>query len=315
MYLFPKWQNTSISRRFQIFPYIAKEPNSSSLNGFLWDMWEIFEETLLFKSIVRTTRYNEGREMIKNYSADVFLAALVYTNQTTNMEFSQPYFRNWYHLYFKLPEGKPATYLHFVAFSGTLWLQMSLFFVFLAISLYLSCVLLSKTARGLEAVLSLPTYFLGVVSAFFNTGYDLRLRSWSGRLQILLALFFGVLCYYALSASLVASLAVLDRPLPFQRIADIASQGSYSLCIRNVTFVYDNFTSEDRSLLPAWRRIVNTDRCPKDMQKWETIPESICTGQVVVLENRIIMAWALHRAQCPVTILPQRLVNFRCLFH
>lgn len=48
------------------------------------------------RSKVRTTLYNEGREMIKNYSADVFLAALVYTNQTTQIEFSQPYFHNWY---------------------------------------------------------------------------------------------------------------------------------------------------------------------------------------------------------------------------
>ncbi|XP_066246425.1 uncharacterized protein [Euwallacea similis] len=286
--------------------YLIIDSNTSYLKGFLGDIWNILEEVLGFRSNITKVRFDNGRDMIKRREADVFLAALVYTKNTTKMRFSQPFIRTWYHLYFKLPEEKPADYLHFKAINLKLWIYILSLFVLITICLWITTFIISKTVPGLERFSSISTYFLGVISAFFNTGYDLRLRSFTARLLILLTLIFGVFCYYALSASLVASLAVMDRKMPFTALNQLADQQIFSLCLRNITFVYDNFTNLNHELLPQWVNVVNTEYCPRDMVNWKTISGAICQDNVAVLENRIIMAWALQNVECEIAMLPQR---------
>ncbi|XP_066149687.1 uncharacterized protein [Euwallacea fornicatus] len=259
-----------------------------------------------YRSNITKVYFDNGRDMIKRREADVFLAALVYTKNTTKMRFSQPFIRTWYHLYFKLPEGKPADYLHFKAINLKLWIYILSLFALITVCLWITTFTLNKTVPGLDRLSSIFTYFLGVISAFLNTGYDLRLRSFTARLLILLALIFGVLCYYALSASLVASLAVMDRKMPFTDLTQLRNQKTFSLCLRNITFVYDNFTDLNRKLLPQWVNVANTEYCPRDMVNWKTISAAICQDNVAVLENRIIMAWALQNVECEVAMLPQR---------
>ncbi|CAG9766757.1 unnamed protein product [Ceutorhynchus assimilis] len=244
--------------------------------------------------------------MVKNGEADVFLGSTVYTDQTTNMHFSHPYFQTWYHLYFKVPEGRPARYLHFKAFSDRMWLLLLGFYSFLTFMLWLTCFILKKFVPRVEILLSVPTYFLGVMAAFFNTGHDLNLRSCSARLQLISALFFGLICYSLLSASLVANLTTLDRPKPISSLDDVWQQDTYALCMRNITFLYDQFVNKNRTILPKYKNNLNTKKCPRNMLVWESIPASICKSNVIILENMIIMGLALPHVRCQLTMLPKR---------
>lgn len=138
--------------------------------------------------------------------------------------------------------------------------MLFMFFALATLSLWSTCLILRKLVPKAEVLLSIPTYFMGLISTFLNTGkviftirvkyilnnfniagYDLKLRSCAARLQVFTALIFGVLCYYALSASLVANL-VLENPLPFATLEEVAHQSTYALCLRTISFVYDNFT-------------------------------------------------------------------------
>ncbi|KAF7263070.1 hypothetical protein GWI33_003646 [Rhynchophorus ferrugineus] len=287
-------------------PYINSDSIKNELSGFLGELWNIIQDMLQFQTKFKRVEYTHGLTAIEQNEADVFLASVVYKTTLNNVTFSHPYFNVWYNLYFKLPEGKPPTYLHFTVFSTDLWIKILCVFLLITLLLWFSCKALGKVMKNSEVVLSLPTCFLGIISAFANTGFDLKLRSNSTRMQMFYALFFGSLCYYALCASLVARLAVLVRTPPFSDLYEVSSKNAHTLCLRNNSFVYNNFTDTNKTILPRWKGLLNTDECP-NMLRWQNIPEVICRSNFLVLENRILMSLVLNeRLFCTVSWLPQK---------
>lgn len=81
--------------------------------GFLGDIWNILQEelnftwvtkypnktkikTFIFRSTIQSIDYDDGLDMINNKEADILLAAAVANSMRKNVEFSQPYFYNWW---------------------------------------------------------------------------------------------------------------------------------------------------------------------------------------------------------------------------
>ncbi|KAJ8968651.1 hypothetical protein NQ314_002192, partial [Rhamnusium bicolor] len=121
--------------------------------------------------------------------------------------------------------------------------------------------------------------------------FDLKLRSYSGRIQVITALIFGVVLYSAMNAVLVAQLAVFDTPYPFQSLRDIAKKRTHSLCLRSNSFVYNNFTFQNgiKEIIPLWKGILNNEDC-LDINHQENIPKIICNNKIIILENRVVMS-------------------------
>lgn len=70
----------------------------------------------------------------------------------------------------------------------------------------------------------------------------MKLKSYSGRIQIIFALLFGVMLFSAMNALLVAKLAIFETKLPFASLEDVQQLKTHSMCLRTNSFVYNNFT-------------------------------------------------------------------------
>lgn len=75
-----------------------------------------------------------------------------------------------------------------------------------------------------------------------TSGSDVKVKSYAGRFQIILALVFGVLLYSSMNAVLVSKLAIFEVALPFKSLEDVKTKRTHSLCLRTNSFVYNNFT-------------------------------------------------------------------------
>ncbi|XP_023310145.1 uncharacterized protein LOC111691474 [Anoplophora glabripennis] len=232
--------------------------------------------------------------------ADVMLAAVVYKEGLMNVYYSHPYFYNWYHLYLKSPENRPSSVLYSTIFFSKLTLFSLLVFCLLTMSIWMTSWYLNSTFK-IERRLSIPTCFLGVMSGYINQGFDLKLRTYSGRLQATTALMFGLMLYYAMNAALVAKIAAFEAYYPFESLPDIVNRKTLSLCLRTSSFVYNNFTDGNRNILPQWQRIANNERC-LDIEIPLNIPKIICNDNVVVLESKVVMGSLSMMAKYSCTI-------------
>lgn len=135
-----------------------------------------------------------------------------------------------------MPKARASSLSYIKTFDTKLWFTTLGVFTVLAITLWTTTKLLK------ERTISVPSCFLGVISGVINQGFDLKLFSYSGRIQVMCALILGVVLYSAMNAVLVAQLAVFDISFPFKSVDDIADRSTHSLCLRSNSFVYNNFT-------------------------------------------------------------------------
>ncbi|KAJ8917228.1 hypothetical protein NQ315_012720 [Exocentrus adspersus] len=271
----------------KMMPYVTFNKSSQTLGGYLGDIWAIVQDRYKFRYVVESVEYDRALEMVESAQADILLAAVVYKENLKNIYYSHPYFYNWYQLYLKSPKGRPLSSLYLKTFDAKLWIFSCLVFVLLTTTVWCTNKLLNA-AYDLEPRISVPSCFLGIVSGFINQGFDLKLRSYSGRLQVMVALMFGVVLYFALNAALVAKIAIFEAPYPFNSLQDVSRKSFLSLCLRTGSFVYNNFTDENKEILPEWQGVLNNNNCP-DINDPSNIQKIICNDNVVVLENKVIM--------------------------
>nr|XP_015840733.1 PREDICTED: uncharacterized protein LOC103315225 [Tribolium castaneum] len=121
-------------------------------------------------------------------------------------------------------------------------------------------------------------------------------------MQVMFALILGVVLYSAMNAVLVAQLAVFDIPFPFKSLDDIANKRTHSLCLRSNSFVYNNFTNQNREIFPRWRGILNVRNC-LDITSQENLSAILCNEDLVILENRAVMEMILKNYDLPCEIM------------
>ncbi|XP_060526908.1 uncharacterized protein LOC132702344 [Cylas formicarius] len=287
----------------RMLPY-ASLGEGDQIGGFLGDLWEIMHHSLGFNYTARAIDYDDGLAEIENDEVDVFLTAAVY-KEGLDVHYPQPYFLNWYHLYTKCPQGKPSSMSYLTVFCPKLWFATVYNFLAMGSILWLMCECLKKV-RLQSRTVSPPSCFLATISGFLGQCYEVPVSAHSARLLLFTSALVGYIIYVAINATLVARLAVLDVEWPFKDIEEIAAKKTHHLCVRNNSFVYNNFTDPDQNLLPKWQGIVNGPRC-LDIGNKNNIVKVICDDDVVVLESVVMMAAVLRKElPCCVSHLPTR---------
>ncbi|GJQ82948.1 hypothetical protein Trydic_g5948 [Trypoxylus dichotomus] len=294
-----------------MLPYITSSNYSRKLGGYLGDIWHIIEKRLGFKNDITSVNYDTGVELMINKKADIMLAAAIEKPGQVNIQYSQPYFYNWYHLYIKQPEPKASSNSYIRIFKLNLWIAAISLILIMTITLWFSARCAHRVDRK-QSRLSIITCMMVVCSGFLNQGVEVRITTYSARTQIFLGLVIGFLLYSAMNAVLVARLASFEVQLPFKDLNDIMHKKTHSLCLRTNSFVfnnfvYSNFTNDNKILLPEWHGILNGPGC-LDINNQTNLAKILCNDGVIFLENRVVMATIIktYDLPCTITFPPQK---------
>ncbi|XKL67962.1 hypothetical protein PGB90_003453 [Kerria lacca] len=323
-----------------IFPYLSVEENETIIiSGYMGELWSIIENALYFKNNFIKTRFDEGKQLLMNGSADVMLLPSVVTNTDVDeFEVSVPVAKSWYELYTKR-KGDGATSVSYVeTWNSSLWLAFLSTIVTLSIILWI--MLKTRTKYGLDdhkttnfqtnisrkkkqmlcnnqnttlletRSITLWTCFLivlGTITNQGNLGFNINTKSTSLRIIMLVVLFFGLLMLNSYSAVLVSRLAVEKDDILFLTLKSIIDKNTHVLCIRESSYAYLMFKENERDteLMPIWRSIINQHPC-ENTTSVADIATVLCEDDTVVLETPHIIASIFESPKCLITRMPGR---------
>ncbi|XP_017787236.1 PREDICTED: uncharacterized protein LOC108569960 [Nicrophorus vespilloides] len=291
-----------------MLPYITSCNDSDvRLGGFLGDIWHTVKDRLHFNHSVQSVDYDTGIKLMTQRKADVMLAAVVYKKGLKHVEYSQPYFYNWYHLYMKKPEATASSSYYLKTLDTNLWTASITLLLTFGFILCLTNKLTNRLGYG-NRDLAISTCLFTVFSGLLNQGYDPGVKSTSARIQVLTCLLFGFLLYSAMNAVLVAQLASYEFALPFKSLEEVSIKRTHSICVRTNSFVYNDFIDSNRSLSPEWKGLVNGPGC-LDLNDQKNVAPVLCRDNVVVLESRTVISTVRRRfpISCEIAYLKDKL--------
>lgn len=122
-----------------------------------------------FRSNITSVDYDRGVNLMINKQADIMLAAAIEKPGQLNIQYSQPYFYNWYHLYIKQPEPKASSNSYIKIFTFHLWLATLLLVIIMTAILWFSA-MCSHRMDKTQSRLSIITCVLVICTGFLNQG-------------------------------------------------------------------------------------------------------------------------------------------------
>ncbi|XP_021923388.1 probable glutamate receptor [Zootermopsis nevadensis] len=230
---------------------VNNSDGSEVAEGYFGQMWTtmaeeinaitVYHETESYGSKSANGSWSGMIALVKNREADIGIGDFTATSERSNVvdfidtvEFSST------RVFIRIPNSADMSWnLYLAPFSYGLWLAVAI--ACCALSVCLAVTNISYDGQKRNPTLSVVAIFFYILGCLCQQGQRDAVNNTAGRIVTLTSYVMSLVIFAGYSASLISSLAVQPRALPFRDLQGLLSDGSYRLGVQENSAVLNIF--------------------------------------------------------------------------